>query len=72
MPNKTGSFISWITLSREKFRLCKHSQISNRVTLRTDTLAADEFYQKLRFQIHPNWEHMTHHLQLSEIELVLS
>ena len=38
------------------------------LTLRTDTLAADAFYQKLGFKILPCWEHTTHHLQLHEIE----
>ena len=38
------------------------------LTLRTDTPAADKFYQKLGFKTHPNWEHTTHHLQLGEIE----
>jgi GNAT superfamily N-acetyltransferase len=38
------------------------------LTLRTNTAAGDEFYRKLGFQTHPNWEHTTHHLQLSEIE----
>lgn len=38
------------------------------LTLRTDTPAADEFYQKLGFKTYPSWEHTTHHLQLSQIE----
>lgn len=38
------------------------------LALRTDTPAADKFYQKLGFKTHPNWEHTTHHLQLSEVE----
>jgi GNAT superfamily N-acetyltransferase len=38
------------------------------LTLRTDTQAADKFYQKLGFKIDPNWEHTTHHLQLGEVE----
>lgn len=38
------------------------------LTLRTDTVAADEFYQQLGFKIHPNWEHTTHHLQLGKME----
>lgn len=38
------------------------------LTLRTDTVAADEFYQKLGFKTAPNWEHTTHHLQLGEME----
>jgi GNAT superfamily N-acetyltransferase len=38
------------------------------LTLRTDTSAADKFYQKLGFKTHPRWEHTTHHLQLSEME----
>ena len=42
------------------------SQHYHLLALRTDTLAADKFYQKLGFKTHPNWEHTTHHLQLSE------
>lgn len=38
------------------------------LTLRTDTLTADKFYQKLGFKIYPSWEHTTHHLQLGEVE----
>jgi GNAT superfamily N-acetyltransferase len=38
------------------------------LTLRTNTLVADRFYQKLGFKTHPSWEHTTHHLQLSERE----
>ncbi len=38
------------------------------LTLRTDTLAAAEFYQKLGFKTHPSWEHTTHHLQLNQEE----
>jgi N-acetylglutamate synthase-like GNAT family acetyltransferase len=38
------------------------------LTLRTDTPAADEFYQKLGFKTQPSWEHTTHHLQLSKVE----
>ncbi|WP_169617936.1 GNAT family N-acetyltransferase [Nodosilinea sp. P-1105] len=38
------------------------------LTLRTDTPAAAEFYQKLGFKTHPSWEHTTHHLQLSQEE----
>jgi GNAT superfamily N-acetyltransferase len=37
------------------------------LTLRTDTQAAAQFYQKLGFKTHPNWEHTTHHLQLGKI-----
>ncbi|HEY9640493.1 MAG TPA: GNAT family N-acetyltransferase [Coleofasciculaceae cyanobacterium] len=36
------------------------------LTLRTDTPAADQFYQTLGFKTYPNWEHTTHHLQLSQ------
>lgn len=36
------------------------------LTLRTDTQAADAFYQKLGFKTHPNWKHTTHHLQLGK------
>jgi GNAT superfamily N-acetyltransferase len=38
------------------------------LTLRTDTRAADEFYQELGFKTQPSWEHTTHHLQLSKVE----
>jgi GNAT superfamily N-acetyltransferase len=38
------------------------------LTLRTDTPAADEFYQKLGFKTHPSWKHTTHHLQLAQVE----
>lgn len=38
------------------------------LTLRTDTLAANGFYQSLGFRTHPSWEHTTHHLQLSKVE----
>jgi len=44
------------------------SQHYQLLTLRTDTLAADRFYQKLGFKTDPTWEHTTHHLQLNEIE----
>jgi GNAT superfamily N-acetyltransferase len=37
------------------------------LTLRTDTPAADKFYQKLGFKTQPNWEHTTHHLQLGDL-----
>ncbi len=36
------------------------------LTLRTDTQAANMFYQKLGFKTHPSWEHTTHHLQLGK------
>jgi N-acetylglutamate synthase-like GNAT family acetyltransferase len=42
------------------------------LTLRTDTLTADEFYQKLGFKTYPSWGHTTHHLQLSEKHYPLS
>lgn len=42
------------------------------LTLRTDTLAANEFYQKLGFKTHPSWEHTTHHLQLNQMEYFIS
>jgi ribosomal protein S18 acetylase RimI-like enzyme len=42
------------------------SQHYQLLTLRTDTTAADKFYQKLGFKTQPNWEHTTHHLQLNE------
>jgi GNAT superfamily N-acetyltransferase len=45
----------------------KANQHYQLLTLRTDTPAADEFYQKLGFKTDPSWEHTTHHLQLSEI-----
>ncbi len=38
------------------------------LTLRTHTLVADEFYRQLGFKTYPNWEHTTHHRQLSEID----
>jgi GNAT superfamily N-acetyltransferase len=38
------------------------------LTLRTDTVTAAEFYQKLGFKTDPNWEHTTHHLQLGDME----
>lgn len=37
------------------------------LTLRTDTLAAAQFYQTLGFKSQPHWEHTTHHLQLGEV-----
>ncbi|TAE62842.1 MAG: N-acetyltransferase [Oscillatoriales cyanobacterium] len=37
------------------------------LTLRTDTPAANKFYQKLGFKTQPNWEHTTHHLQLGDL-----
>ncbi len=37
------------------------------LTLRTDTLAAAQFYQSLGFKTQPHWEHTTHHLQLSAV-----
>jgi GNAT superfamily N-acetyltransferase len=43
----------------------KHYQL---LTLRTDTPAADKFYQKLGFKTQPNWKHTTHHLQLGEMK----
>jgi GNAT superfamily N-acetyltransferase len=36
------------------------------LTLRTDTSAADEFYQELGFKTYPIWKNTTHHIQLSE------
>jgi GNAT superfamily N-acetyltransferase len=44
------------------------SQHYQLLTLRTDTLAADRFYQKLGFKTYPAWENTTHYLQLNEIE----
>jgi GNAT superfamily N-acetyltransferase len=44
------------------------SQHYQLLTLRTDTPAANEFYQKLGFKTHPLWEHTTHHLQLGQID----
>lgn len=35
------------------------------LTLRTDTAAADRFYHQLGFCPSSNWEHSTHHLQLT-------
>lgn len=43
----------------------RHYQL---LTLRTDTPAADKFYQKLGFKTHPNLDGTTHHLQLGEME----
>lgn len=40
------------------------SQQYHLLTLRTDTLAANEFYQNLGFRTEPHWEHTTHHLHL--------
>lgn len=40
------------------------SQHYQLLTLRTDTPAGNQFYQKLQFKTQPNWEHTTHHLQL--------
>lgn len=37
------------------------------LTLRTDTLEADRFYQKLGFKTQQNWKHTTHYLQLSSV-----
>ncbi|MBD2113021.1 MULTISPECIES: GNAT family N-acetyltransferase [Cyanophyceae] len=36
------------------------------LTLRTDTAAADAFYQTLGFKTEPRWTHTTHHLQLGD------
>ncbi|MBW4484170.1 MAG: GNAT family N-acetyltransferase [Tildeniella torsiva UHER 1998/13D] len=36
------------------------------LTLRTDTAAADAFYQTLGFKAEPHWPHTTHHLQLRD------
>lgn len=41
----------------------RHYQL---LTLRTDTQAADLFYQKRGFKTYPKWEHTTHHFQLGE------
>lgn len=38
------------------------------LTLRTDTAAADRFYQTLGFKTEPYWAHTTHHLQLSGVD----
>ena len=43
----------------------KHYQL---LTLRTNTLAGDRFYQRLGFKTVPTWVHTTHHLQLSNVE----
>jgi Acetyltransferase (GNAT) domain len=43
-------------------KINQHYQL---LTLQTDTPDANEFYQKLGFKTDPNWEHTTHHLQLS-------
>jgi GNAT superfamily N-acetyltransferase len=47
------------------YEAARHYQL---LTLRTNTPVADKFYQKLGFKTHPNWEHTTHHLQLSGME----
>lgn len=47
------------------YEATQHYQL---LTLRTDTIAADNFYQKLGFKTQPNWKHTTHHLQLSKTE----
>lgn len=44
------------------------SQRYQLLTLRTDTSAGDKFYQKLGFKTHPNWEHTTHYLQLTDTD----
>lgn len=54
-----GWSLIWFT------KLTQHYQL---LTLWTDTLTAAEFYQKLGFKADPNWEHTTHHLQLSDME----
>jgi GNAT superfamily N-acetyltransferase len=46
------------------------SQHFHLLTLRTDTPAANQFYQELGFKTHPSWEHTTHHLQLSRVEYI--
>jgi GNAT superfamily N-acetyltransferase len=38
------------------------------LTLRTNTIEGAEFYQKLGFKTYPNFQYMTHHLQLSELK----
>ncbi len=38
------------------------------LTLRTDTAAADAFYQTLGFKTEPHWIYTTHHLRLREID----
>lgn len=40
------------------------SQHYQLLTLRTDTIVANQFYQQLGFKTQPNWEHTTHHLAL--------
>ncbi len=44
------------------------SQSYQLLTLRTDPPTANKFYQTLGFKTQPNWEHTTHHLQLSEVD----
>jgi GNAT superfamily N-acetyltransferase len=55
--------IGHLLVDRLILEAAKHYQL---LTLRTDTPAADRFYQQLGFKTHPNWEHTTHHLQLGE------
>ncbi|MEA5451340.1 GNAT family N-acetyltransferase [Leptolyngbya sp. CCNP1308] len=38
------------------------------LTLRTDTAAAEAFYQTLGFKTKPHWTHTTHHLQLKDVD----
>lgn len=47
------------------YEACQHYQL---LTLRTDTIAANLFYQKLGFKTQPNWEHTTHYLSLNGSE----
>jgi GNAT superfamily N-acetyltransferase len=60
-----GHGIGRLLVDQLIYEASQHYQL---LTLRTDTPAADRFYQKLGFKTHPNWEHTTHHLQLSETE----
>ena len=48
--------------------IAEASQHCQLLTLRTQTLAADKFYQQLGFKTAPCWEHTTHHRQLSEVD----
>jgi predicted GNAT family acetyltransferase len=54
-----------LLVDRLIYEASQHYQL---LTLRTDTPAADRFYQKLGFKTQGNWQHTTHHLQLSEID----
>jgi GNAT superfamily N-acetyltransferase len=60
-----GKGVGRLLVDRLIYEASQHYQL---LTLRTDTPAADRFYQKLGFKTQGNWQHTTHHLQLSEID----